>query len=84
MGAVWFHLNSPYPKYTSWVTQKAGPIWQNIQFSNMKCIQSDCSILGISIHGLVSHIIIVHNMRIRIYKPIYCALHVCTFMCAIT
>ena len=30
---------------------------QNIQFSNMICIQSDCSILGLSVQGLVSHII---------------------------
>ena len=47
------------------VTRNAEPIrrnseliWQNIRFRNTKCIQSDRSILGLSVQGLVSHIII--------------------------
>ena len=33
------------------------PIRQNIRFRNTKCIQSDRNILGLSVQGLVSHII---------------------------
>jgi len=39
------------------IWQKAESIRQNIQFRNTKCIQSDRSILGLSVQGLVSHII---------------------------
>ena len=39
------------------IQQKAEPIRQNIRFKNTKCIQSDRSILGLSVQGLVSHII---------------------------
>ena len=37
--------------------EKAELIQQNIRFRNTKCIQSDRSILGLSVQGLVSHII---------------------------
>ena len=40
---------------------KAELIWQNIRFRNTKCIQSDCNILGLSVQGLVSHIINIHT-----------------------
>ena len=39
------------------IRQKAEPIRQNIRFRNMKYIQSDRSILGLFVQGLVSHII---------------------------
>ena len=41
------------------IPRKAEPIRQNIRFRNTKCIQSDRSILGLSVQGLVSHIIII-------------------------
>ena len=36
------------------ITRNAEAIRQNIRFRNTKCIQSDSSILGLSIQGLVS------------------------------
>ena len=39
------------------IWRKAKLIQQNIRFRNTKCIQSDRSILGLSVQGLVSHII---------------------------
>ena len=39
------------------IRRKAEPIQQNIQFRNPKCIQSDRSIMELSVQGLVSHII---------------------------
>jgi len=45
------------------VTRNAEPIRQNIWFRNTKCIQSDCSILGLSVQGSVSHIIIMHTQQ---------------------
>ena len=39
------------------IRRKAEPIRQDIQFRNTKCIRSDRSILGLSVQGLVSHII---------------------------
>ena len=39
------------------IRHKAEPIRQNIRFRNMKYIQSDRSILGLFVQGLVSHII---------------------------
>ena len=37
--------------------EKAEPIRESIWFRNTKCIQSDRSILGLSVQGLVSYII---------------------------
>ena len=45
------------------VTRNAEPIRQNIWFRNTKCIQSDRSIPGLSIPGLVSHIIKVYLVQ---------------------
>ena len=45
------------------VRRKAEPIWQSIRFRNTKCIQSDRSILGLSVQGSVSHIIIMHTQQ---------------------
>ena len=39
------------------IRRKAEPIWQNIRLRNMKCFQSDRRFLGLSVQGLVSHII---------------------------
>ena len=44
-------------KILNWYGEKAELMRQNIWFRNTECIQSDCSILGLSIQGLVSHII---------------------------
>jgi len=41
------------------VTQKAESIRRNIHFSNTKCIQSDCSILGLFVQNLFSHIMLL-------------------------
>ena len=38
-------------------TAKTELVQQNVQFMNTNCIQSDGSILGLSVQGLVSHVI---------------------------
>jgi len=60
-------------------TRNAEPIRQNIWFRNMKCIQSDHSILGLSVQGLVSHIIIHCKQLLTSYDSLvfYCT---CTLL----
>jgi len=57
--AVFHNYDSTQSAMPIPVTQKAEPIRQTIQFRNTKCIQSDRSILELSVQGLVSHIIII-------------------------
>jgi len=47
----------PVTRNAESILLKAEPKQQNIRFRNTKCIQSDRSILGLSIQGLGSHII---------------------------
>jgi len=49
------------------VTQKTELIWQNFWLSNTKCIQSACSILGLSISHIIRQIVIAYRMLTIIY-----------------
>ena len=52
-----YDSTQPATQNAELIWRKAELIRQNIRFRNTKCIQSDRSILGLSIQGLVSHII---------------------------
>jgi len=48
---------------TKLIRRKVEPMQQNIWLSYTKCIQPDCSIQGLSVQGLVSHIIKLINIQ---------------------